>query len=691
MNRFKLSPLFLALAAICLVFMWGFTELSLYQIRSGYPALDELRPLVSLIVKSYAHFEFQPRLYYDKVLPVVAGLWCLCAIIGILRRDWRIVATCVLLLMPMLAEGAVLLKYVQLGIFLHCIGFLVLVPLYRWCKGIDRQDERDLPWRWGEIVLFSLLFFVLCLHRYYLIDRVPMGWDTEMCGDRHIFFRSLFGALLHEAGWNPKSTIGALWLALHALMGHLDEPDFYYVYIRLLGVGIHLVKFLVVFCCTRDLFGRLPAFLSVVLLGFGPPEDWWSREPSFHHLPGLIAVLIFWATAKAVERRRVWDFALVSLLTAFARMAYASGIFLAFAPLSFFTLLLVFRWAEWKRHLGKISILLIGLGFWLLWRSIAYWLVFDQWHWLSPIEIPSHTRLPGGFLGKLHTLIVVNGLEVLSTIFLHQVNPTHWTVALTTEPARSVTSVALVLSILGVARALSARGGYLAILLVTCIGWAIFSGITTQVADRRVGTLFVFLNILAAREAGLLLGYIRMGGAVRFARFVGGLFVFLVFIHLGLMSAAFRFKVEAVPHQVIRSRLLREFLEPNTLYVQLVIDHGCNAFYGVYRQLKSCQMGWVQPDFDGPFSVANTIANPAINPKSWVYRETELSACLGSYPERWDNIVFLLIEGADTPNVLQELQLRYPDGVLERKEYVAPDGNKFIVSGYKIHQSGTSG
>jgi hypothetical protein len=219
---------------------------------------------------------------------------------------------------------------------------------------------------------------------------------------------------------------------------------------------------------------------------------------------------------------------------------------------------------------------------------------------------------------------------------------------------------------------------------VICLGWSLFSGITTQVADRRVGTLFVFLNILAAREAGLLLGFIRTRGAARFARVSGILFVSLLFAHLGWMSAAFRFKVEGLPYQLIRSRLLREFLEPNTIYVQLSIDHACNAFYGVYRELKTCRMAWIQPDYDGSFSVDNTIANPTLNPRSWVFEQTELRSCLEAYPEKWEKVVFLLIEGADTSKLLKKLHARYPDGSLVRKEHVTPDGGRYVISGYEV-------
>lgn len=684
MNKSKLAHLFSILLILSLGSFWCFLQLSLDQVDKGEPALNFLRPAFAYIVKSYRSFEFQPQLFYAKVLPAVAALWCLCALAGLIFRRSGLLYVCLVLLLPILAESAILLRHTSVGIGLHICGFLILVAVYRKHRLSAPQEEKRLPWLTIEIPLFMVIFTLVCIMRFYLIDRVPSGWDTETCGYRHIFFRSFFDVMRHEAGWDPKTTLGGLWLAIHVLLGHVEEPDNYYVYLRLLGVGISVLKFLTVFCCVRALCGSFPAFLSIIFVGFGPPEDWWAREPSFHHLPGLVALLIFWATARAFEQRRYRDFLLVAILTGLARLVYASGIFFAFAPISFFLLLIVFRWTEWKRHLLKISTLLLGLAFWSLWRSIAYWYVWDKWIWRAPIEIPGHTELPGGMFAKLYTLFVTNGLDALSTIFFQQANPTHWTVALTTAPARSVASVVLVLSVLGLARVVAARGGYLGLLLLICIAWSIFPGVTTQVADRRVGGLFVFLNILAAREAGLLLRSVSSSGATTLASVARVLLPAMILAHLGWMSAAFRFKEEGVPYQVIRSRLIRELLQPNSIYVLLSIDHGCNAFYGVYQYLRSCEMAWIQPEYIGPTSMEAVIANPVVNPKSWTYSQTELGACLSKYPASWQQVVFLVIEDRDAPKLFDQVRKFYPNGTVERKEHVTPNGTSYAVNAYKV-------
>jgi len=687
MKRSKLFSLYAIAFLLVGGLFYAFTASCLNSQFDGIACLEPLRQYMDPITLAFERFRVFPFEYYQPVLGAALGLMLLASLISLVCGKRRLALILFLPVLPTVAEGAILLKHVTLGVSLHFVGFFFLCMVFLRSPRAGTEPPSPQQWRLAEAAGFLVFALLLTVFRFYLLNRIPAGWDTEVCPDRHYFFRSFSDLMHHEAGWSPQTSLGFFWLGMNFLLGHLDEPDNYYLYLRILGTGLSILKFTLLFCCVRSLFGVFPAFLSIALLGFGPPEDWWSREPNYHHIPGIMAILILWVSARAVEKRRWRDFMLLAILSGLSRFLYPSGLFLAFIPLSYFGLLTIFRWNEWKRHLFKVSFLSLGIVFWYLWRSIGRWYQYGTWSVLPPFEVPSHSALPPGFLDKLYVIFIRNGVDLFTALFVHQVHSTHWTVALTLDPMRSVTSIAVVLGVIALARIFMGRSGQIGLLLLVCIAWTVMPGLTTEIADRRIGASFAVLIVLAAREAGYLAELCRENGG-RFASWlIKVLLPVSATVCLGWIGANQRFRTtEAEPHQVTRGQLFRESLQDGALAVYLTGENICESFYGVYRELKErdCKVGWEQPEYEGKFNIKKAIEDPQLNTGSWVYTMTDLSSCVGRLPQKWNRVIYMMNESQDTPQQLEQLRARYPNGKYEEKERRQSEAVRYRIHTYTV-------
>ena len=687
MKRSNLLALFILVFTITGALFYTLFDACLVAHNQGEACLATAKPFITEVIKSFSRFRATTPDLYRDIFSWVIGSILLGLLVSLIRGNRKLAVLFLLLLFPTLAEGAVLLKHLAVGVGLHLAGVLFLCCMFFKSKEGLVEVPKKRTWHISEVLAYTLITAAFFLLRFYLLNRVPAAWDTEQCPDRHVFFRSFSDLMRHEAGWNPQTSLGFVWMLLNYLIGNLDEPDDYFLYLRFMSTGISALKFVVLFCCVRSLFGIFPAFLSIVLLGFAPPEDWWARGPNFHQLPGVIGILIVWASVRALGLRRYRDFVLLSILSGLTRWFYPSALFLVFVPVTCFTFLLILRWSEWKQHLLKISTLSGGLIFWLLWRSIGRWLEQGQWVLLAPLEVPSHSTLPGGLFDKLYVILVRNGLDIMTELLVRQVNPTHWTFALTIGPARVVSSIVIVLASIAVARILAGKSGAVGLLLLVSIGWAVFPGMVTVVADRRIGVVFVLLIILAVREAGYLTELMRNYGARTLSVLIRLLMPGMAMLYLGWVGIGMHFSMqEGLPYQVVRGQLLREAIEDDTLTVFLTGDNSCEAFYGVYRELKKrdCRTAWVEPNYDGPYSRDRIIESPSLYPSSWIYTMTDLSACLASYPESWKRVVFMMHGGQEGTDLVAKLKARYPSGVYEELERAEGIGTSYKILLYKV-------
>jgi hypothetical protein len=694
LGSFMVRCSYLKLIVGCFCSLLGLFALSVWQCtaseEAGLPCFNFLQPLMDHVVAWSVFPRAMRVVFFTRLMAIVGGIIGFIGLLSFLLRRVRTGVASLAILCALAGETLVLLSY-PVWMALSATGVaLVVVTLLMGRLPASGQDElaHVPPPRTWEVYAFIPFAIVFILVHFYLLNRIPATWDTEGCGLRHAFHHSFHGLMLHESGMHPISTAGFSWNFVFWLMGHVDEPDLYYLFTRYLSTGITALKFLVMFLLLRRMSGSFPAFLGMGILGFGPPEDWWSREPFLHQLPGLLALLIIWATMRAFDRRRYRDFLLLTFLDAISRFFYPSVLFFGFMPIAFFMTLLVFRWHEWKRHTPKILLLFFAVLFWASWRTIARGVVTGYWAWLPPIEVPSHTRLPTTLWEKLSQIFFRNGLDVVTAIFGHQVNPTHWTVPLTWGVSRSTTSIVVSLVIVALARIVRGRSGAVGFLLLLSLLWAIFPGLMTPVADRRIGVVFCILILIAAREAGYLASVMQADGWRSLSRFVKVVLPTGLALYLAWIGSSVHFEHRGgTPQQVVRGQMFRPFLEDDALVFYVTGDGKCDVFSSLYRDLLSrdCRSGWTSTTYATAPEMESMLANPTLSADMWAYRETGLSKCIEEHKSRsWRKIIFLF---ADVPNVeatIAQVQNLHPGGVLEQRFHTLETGVVIRTFVYKV-------
>jgi hypothetical protein len=607
---------------------------------------------------------------------IFAGVGLLVAIImlwSLVRRRITSVRVSLALVVALLGEYFILQRETQYGIIATLLTPIVIAII---SLGFPPTDSEQTPYaariKTPEFLGVVLLSALLLTTQFFLLNWIPYGWDTEFCPYRHLYWQEWSGIMLHESGYSPQTSLGPAWHVLMKMIGHVNEPDKYYLYIRFLSSAVATLKFLVLFFFVRWLSGTFAAFLSIALLGFGPPENWWSRETNIHQLPGLMAIPLFWAWI-AVWQRPTWTrFTMLAGAMGLMRFVYPSGMFLAFGPLIFFPVLVVFQRRQWLRHVPKMLVLLVGIAFWLLWRSLARWLYNGRWELVHPLEVPGSYASRG--LGMRLSELFANCIDAFNSTFVYQVNPTHWTFALTLSPERCTTSIAVVLTLLMLGRILRFRANAVDFLMLISLGLSFVPGLLSEVAARRTGVSFLILTIIAAREASYLTGLLKRDGN-RFIAWTIRLFLPMVAgLYLMWISSSIHFAGKGgEPHQITRGRMIREEIQDDALIVYLTGSLNCDIFYSLYSDLASrdCRTGYAIPEYEGSKDTQTLIDNPSILDSNWVYRQTGMKKCLDAHKDKeWRKIIYFVPEPERSQKLIELLKAKYPGA--PHREKTAP-------------------
>lgn len=664
----------LSISLITLALTVAFVLETIHAQNIGVGALNWGDPLVQAITASFGNRWGNPRAIYYPLSYAICAFLAFVLIYLLIKRAFNLAALLLLLMISGIAEFVMIAQAGEgLAWGLHCfaivIGAAFFYLFYEAKNRCGTFQNRDLlgskPLHGAELVSALVIFSIALWFRFYNLNLHPHGLDTELCDYRYAGLISFNKLLFIESATPRPTSNGFAWTFIFWLLGNLDEPDNYYLLIRLVGTVISVVKLAALYLCIRYLGGPIPAIFGLVVMAFGPPENWWARQPSHHHLPGLVAILIIFTTAHAYLKRSWASFLLASLTSVLARTMYASGLFLVFIPISFFGALLIFNWREWRKFIPRIALLLIGVAIWLAWSSIAGSIYEQRLVYIPPLSVPAAESSSGGLTGFLSRVFLENLPDLLTSIFHHQVNATHWTVPFTLAPARSVTSLTIVFGVLGLARILAGRGGALGFLFLVSIFWAAVPGLATSVADRRVGAIFAVLIIFAARELGFLLNALSNGGFRRLGVFCSAVMIAVMIPYLTWIGVALDFtQPSALPAQVIYGRILRTQLQRDTLTLLLSGDMYCDAYMSVARELDraNCSIGWAQI-----VNQANgeriLIEDPKVDISWFKERNPRLSRCFAERNAKWSRLNFVFNNRGDWRGIKQQLEVRYPQGV----------------------------
>ena len=657
------------LAAAALV--WIFAQGCLQSEGDGQICVSLFDPLVQKFRYVVMNLGEVPRWWYNKQFPWYLGFVGMIGLLSFVRGKVRPAIFWALAALPVLGEWYSLNGEKNYALILHLSGLALIAFFWFFSRKNDEYEDSVQPIRYFDILLFLGLILVLLCFRFYALNRIPAAWDTEVCIYR-LYASSFNRWWQHESGFAPQASTGISWFMINRLLGNFDEPDLYYLYHRMVGCFLSALKVAVLFLFLRTYFGRFAAFFGASILAFGPAEDWWARVPNFHHWPGLITVLVIWATINAMEKKTWKSFIFLSLLSVTTRWVYPSGMFMVGVPITFFGSLLIFQWSQWKQHFWKISVLLVGVAIWAEWLSVCRALYLGRWEALPPILIPSHSAMPGGLLSKLHQIFILNGAELFSNLFYKQVVSTHWTVLLTPQPWRAMPSVVGILVILAVARMIGQRRDKIMWIMVIALSLGALPGITSSVADRRIGAMFVVLIIIAAREAAWLASYMQRVTGAHFVRFLKVCVPLVLGGYLATLGGAFFFfTTRGVPRQVAIGKVFQQNIKDNYLLIDLTGQLRCDLFHAVYREIRArdCKAGFVGSKYDGEFTPLKLIENPRFDKTEWWYAEkdvTEMHQCADWPTRSWQGATFIITEAHEASQWIEKLQQRFPNGQLER-------------------------
>ncbi len=648
----------------------------------GVGCMQFLQPAIDRMIVWFRYPRDNSLRFYREIFSGIGIALAVVLLWSLLRRRITSARLCLMVFVALAGEYLILQRQSEVGIVVTMVAPL-LIALLSW--GLPTMDDERVlhtsSMKLHELLGIVVLGALLLGTQFFSLNRLPFGWDTEFCPFRYLYWQDWSGLLLHEAGYHPQTSLGLAWHALMKSIGNVDEPDKYHIYIRYLSSAVALLKFIALFFFMRWLSGSFAAFLSVALLGFGPPENWWSRETNIHQLPGLMAIPLLWAWIAAWQKPTWLRFTILAIAIASMRLVYPSGMFLAFGPLFFFLLLLVFQPRQWLRQAHRMIPMLAGIAFWLTWRSIARWLHTGRWEFIHPLEVPGRYA-PRSLETQISDMFSNMSDAFLST-FVYQVNPSHWTFALTLAPERCTTSIALVLSLLMFGRIVRWRANAIDLLLIISLGLSFAPGLLSEVAARRTGVSFLVLIVIAAREAQYLTSLLQRDGNRIIAWVTRLVLPAVASVYLMWVSSSIHFTGRGgEPHQVTRGRMMREEIQDDALIVYLSGFTNCDTFYSFYRDLKAreCRTGYLAPEYEGSSDIQTLIDAPAVQPRNWVYERTGMKRCLDEHmSKQWKKIVYLVSDTGHQEELSQKLRARYPNASYGYKTTSGPEGSTYRV------------
>jgi hypothetical protein len=237
--------------------------------------MEFLTPVVNQLKRWYLY----PRDYYliflHRIFVGIAGLLAFFSFVSLIRRAWISLTICMLIAIAMVGEYFVLQKQQSLGAIVTLAApFLIALLSLKLPRSDRDRHTYAAPLKLTESAGLVLIFALLLCTQFYLLNYIPYGWDTESCPFRYLYWPSWPGLLLRESGHNPQNSAGLSWNLTMNLLGHTDEPDRYYLYMRFMRIGVAALKFIAFFFLARAVCGPFAAFFGAAVLGFSPPENW---------------------------------------------------------------------------------------------------------------------------------------------------------------------------------------------------------------------------------------------------------------------------------------------------------------------------------------------------------------------------------------------------------------------------------
>lgn len=516
---------------------------------------------------------------------------------------------------------------------------------------------------WMEAVLLVFFGAVMISMRFYDINFNPEAWDAETCPHRAIA-TSWNTILQQELGEHIQQSSGFAWVALHNLFTRLEHPTLFDLDQRMLSVAISFINLTVVYFTTRSLFGVFTAFLSLVAIGFGPLEFDWARQPTLHHLPVLIGLLMLWFSVTALTQRSWLAFVGILLTIVMTKFVYPSAKTIAVGPFLAMFGVMLFDRKQWLGEKRKWLVVILGGMLYFVSRTLIYYFYHGKLHLMTPVPMIQPAQTDTTLLMTAQKLLG-NATQFFEEIYHGPVESTHWTNHATIIPVRSLPSFCVVFCTVAIARLICNLRNPATLLLVGLLIGGLIPGVATGMAERRIAFALILMTILACREFGWLCEKIvapRIGRKATLPLQYSLLLGFAVVLCGFQMFSMYR-RPTGPSVQLQATNVVRPLVTEGTLLVYLADERRCEMFYGIFDELKDGKgtIGFATP-YDERRGLREIVENPTPSVNSWYYRST----VLGTYPRNasWKRVLFVYPKAPHRKEFLPMLEQLYPQGAL---------------------------
>lgn len=335
--------------------------------QAGRTSLDALGPLVGVLSAVGGRLIGRPWLLLDLVGGSLIVALAATAV-ALWRRQDRGAAR--------LAAGAALAVAGQLLLVHRSLSVGALLYAFALAVSFVRQPAKPNEPRsvsWAEAAALLGVIVVAIGFRFFALNRVLHYFEGEL-SPYMVGATDLQGMLLaNTAVHGPWAPLGLLfYLPIHLTVSYAGTTV---LAVRLASAAIGVVTIGAAFLLARAMAGRAAALIAALLLALDPLQIGWSRSDVHPHgVTAWPALLLAWATLRAIDTRATGWFAALTVLMALSWHQYPSGQLAALVP----PLVLLVHAATHRgfaRSVGwRWGLVALGLAAWSAGYSAAHWL-----------------------------------------------------------------------------------------------------------------------------------------------------------------------------------------------------------------------------------------------------------------------------------------------------------------------------
>ncbi len=545
-----------------------------------------------------------------------------------------------------IGQGCLFGREPALGSGLLAAGCSLLLLSFSLVRVASTKPYPVFPQRftWTEGLVLLGLTFTILLSRMYALNQVPSGWDDELCFSRIMSVKPTCALRANFGVSGAASSNGSLWVLMHAALARWFGASL--LWERLLSTTIGVTAAVTMYFFARSFLGVLGGVLAAGLFAFSPLEAGWGRLPTFHHLPGLFAILIMWCTLTIFRSRTGPAVALLASLIILSAGLYPSGVLLGIAALSVLLMHWIFRFSIWRGHHAKMLVLFgAGIG-WFFSDSLLKSALVGEWVWDWPgpghYGVTSPEMIGGPSTTATSMVLIFKVFAELKSFFVQLYwDPirlwSHWSPLASLQPASWLSWVSLSFLPLGVVTLVRSSRRAILCLYAAWFVLGLLPGILSQVTDRRIGSVTPLLVLLAALAIIQLLpplDGLKRPIMARVMRMTVGFFVVAgaLFFHTG----EFFSEKKGTPFIEGLAREMGADVKLPVLIVPLLSSsHQCQLFYALYERstANGGLIGWSVPNIED-LNFPTASSELSVSENSIYYQCTNLPAVAAFRPER---------------------------------------------------------